>query len=330
MSLFDEEDEGIGTEENEEKKKNKKPIKKSRSPERGIDDDTNFAFKPEKSIWESPFLAADRGLDSGYPSSHSSEQSKGADEQDDMLQKFGIAITFKSDSEPGSPSVIVNEETRLLKTADRRETKSVSPQSTPPVIPARRKKLGEAPPPPEKSWKKDKKAEVDPVPAVPSWRSHQPEEATPSRSSPQHRAAPSMSSHECKEAPPARPCRKKCEHREAVPSRRSHEREEVVPAWKKHEESGHVSPVFVEDPGESSTDHMPGVHTSSRFDFSAEVTSSIRQEVAAVAPMVGGQDNLALDNPTGYDPDPFLDDWTPDILSKSTVRIFLVSLIYKQ
>ena len=58
--------------------------KRPRTPDRG---DASLAYKPEKSIWESPFLTADRGLDSGYTSSQCSDQSKLTEEHNNSFDR---------------------------------------------------------------------------------------------------------------------------------------------------------------------------------------------------------------------------------------------------
>ena len=96
LNIWEEDDEGLGSEPSEESKdtKPKRPPRRSRSPER----DVTLAFKPERSIWESPFLAADRGLDAGYHSSQASDQSTKssceAEESDDILKNFGLALSL--------------------------------------------------------------------------------------------------------------------------------------------------------------------------------------------------------------------------------------------
>ena len=92
----DEEDEGIEKDKKTEPKR--KRIQKSKSPERP-DQVGDLAFKPEKSIWESPFLAADRGLDSAYPSSHASDQSRTSDESDDLSQKLAASLSVSIDED---------------------------------------------------------------------------------------------------------------------------------------------------------------------------------------------------------------------------------------
>ena len=57
--------------------------KRSRTPER----DPTLAVKVEKSIWESPFLTADRGLDSAYTSSPCGDQSKLVDNPNSSVEK---------------------------------------------------------------------------------------------------------------------------------------------------------------------------------------------------------------------------------------------------
>jgi len=91
----------------------KRPLKKtprrscSQSPE-----PTSLAFKPERSIWESPFLTADRGLDAGYQSSQASDQSNKSSCEDageeEVLKSFGLSLSI-SGSNQG-----INDELRLL------------------------------------------------------------------------------------------------------------------------------------------------------------------------------------------------------------------------
>ena len=82
--------------------KPRKPSKKKHRapPPPDTANGNEFAFKPEKSIWDSPFLAADRGFDSGYPSSQASEEqsskiSDRSDDNEDLFQKYGITFTDK-------------------------------------------------------------------------------------------------------------------------------------------------------------------------------------------------------------------------------------------
>ena len=94
--MEDEEDEGIEKDKKAETKR--KRIQKSKSPERP-DQSGDLAFKPEKSIWESPFLTADRGVDSAYPSSHASDQSRTSDESDDLSQKMVASLSVSIDED---------------------------------------------------------------------------------------------------------------------------------------------------------------------------------------------------------------------------------------
>ncbi len=102
--LDEDEDEGIEKDQAERKRKR---TQKSKTPDRPAEGDVpgagggggNLAFKPEKSIWESPFLAADRGLDSAYPSSHASDQSRTSDESDDMSQKLAASLSVSIDED---------------------------------------------------------------------------------------------------------------------------------------------------------------------------------------------------------------------------------------
>ncbi len=100
--LGEDEDEGIEEDKTSEQQSRKR-THKSKSPERpdtpGSGGNPALAFKPEKSIWESPFLAADRGLDSAYPSSHASDQSRTSDESDDLSQKLAASLSVSIDED---------------------------------------------------------------------------------------------------------------------------------------------------------------------------------------------------------------------------------------
>ncbi|XP_013391683.1 uncharacterized protein LOC106159827 [Lingula anatina] len=89
LSLLD-----IGAEEEGKKsKRSSGAISQSRENSTERDGNKDVPWKREKSIWQSPFLLSDRGLsvpmDSGYPSSQSSEHHE---ELDDVFQRFGITF----------------------------------------------------------------------------------------------------------------------------------------------------------------------------------------------------------------------------------------------
>ena len=249
LTLGDDEDEGIEDDASDTNKEGKgtplgtpkvpkKPghkKKPSHSPK--VEPKGSLAFKPERSIWDSPFLAADRGLDSAYPSSHSSDQSKGSDESDhgDMINKFGMAIAF-SDAVRESKA----EELNAITKAQNKDDRSVL---------AEEKK--------EVSLRAESSASLQrESPGRESIGS------TSSKSS--HKKKPSRSSAKDKRWKPSSND-KTPEAEQALMSELS---VSVGSTGGREEPCGQVSPVYIEDPGESSSDFDASLNSNSKFLFS--------------------------------------------------------------
>jgi len=109
LNIWDEDDEGFGGEQESVHGSTSippTPHQHGRTGSTADDpDDSALGFRPERSIWESPFLAADRGLDAGYHSSPASDQSsqstKSGEGGDDSLLR-GFALSLHLRSEEGS------------------------------------------------------------------------------------------------------------------------------------------------------------------------------------------------------------------------------------
>lgn len=273
LALFDEEDEGIGDDSSDTNKNGasnkstpvgtpKRPVrkaKKSQSPR--PEPKGSLAFKPEKSIWDSPFLAADRGLDSAYPSSHSSDQSKGSDESDhgDMINKFGMAAAFSD----------------AVRQAERAERNSMSACSddTQPDLEEQKspRKLDPSPERVEPSPRLDVGFENRASPSRESISS------TSSSKSGKKKSG-SKSSTKDKRWRPSR-SEKKTEAEQSLMSELS----VSMGSSSIGEPHGQVSPVFIEDPGESSSDFNSSINSNSKFLFS-DVLSKTRESLPPPPP----------------------------------------------
>ena len=328
MALFDDEDEGIEDDASDTNKNGasnkstpvgtpKRPnrkAKKSQSPR--PEPKGNLAFKPEKSIWDSPFLAADRGLDSAYPSSHSSDQSKGSDESDhgDIINKFGMAAAFSN----------------AVREAEEAERRSVSMCSDDIQPEADELKVSytKKEPSPERAHTLEVGSSYRASPSRDSISS-----SGSGKSGNSKKKSGKSGSNKDKRWKPTR-TEKKPEAEQALMSELS---VSVGSSIGNDEARGQVSPVFIEDPGESS-DFNSSINSNSKFLFRDVLTSradeaSSRQESESSTSRVesfslsdsarsagaasAGEVNLALEEtPNPYDAVcEELDDWKADIFS---------------